>query len=51
MELRFVNRDIAAPELGENMGRTVKILQWRDRNGGVRKWTDVPLVDEKDDER
>lgn len=45
-DLRFVERFVPAPELGENMGRTVKILQASD--GYV--WFDVPLVKGGDDE-
>jgi len=50
MDLRFVNRTIPAPELGKNIGRTVKILQCRDRNNGWMWWMDVPTEEEKEDD-
>jgi len=46
MELRFVKRYVPAPEYGKNTSKETKVLQWRDMNGGVRQWIDVPLVDE-----
>ena len=51
MELRFVERRIPAPELGENISRFVRALQWRDRNGGVMDWITVPFVAPEDEKK
>jgi len=42
--LRFVERSIPAPEMGENITRTVRILQQHMEQHG---WVDVPLVIDK----
>jgi len=53
MELRFIERQVPAPEYGENITKPVKILQYRSQclcinDGGqymgYTDWQDVPLV-------
>ena len=51
-ELRFVERSVPAPELGENLGRITKILQQKwickvlayGTGEVLESWRDVPLV-------
>jgi hypothetical protein len=47
--LRFVERSVPAPELGPNIGRTVRVLQqwWESAkmiNPPPGEWRDVPLL-------
>jgi len=42
--LRFVERSIPAPEMGENVTRTIRILQQHIPPYG---WLDVPLAEEE----
>lgn len=51
-KLRFVERVVPAPEYGEGIGKTVRILQqwWEDTstdiywvNGNPGEWRDIPL--------
>lgn len=54
VELRFVERSVPAPELGESIGKIARILQMRKKGrvelqqGGVSEywteWRDVPLA-------
>ncbi len=42
--LRFVERMVPATEFGENICRTVRILQQRFETRRGPEWRDVPLV-------
>jgi len=54
VELRFVERCVPAPEFGDGVGKTIRVLQWRKlqrvedmMSGNYTEWTDwqdVPLV-------
>ena len=56
VEMRWVEEDVPAPELGDNINRVVKLLQYRhhvfdgyDKDGvpafnGWSDWIDVPTV-------
>jgi hypothetical protein len=55
-KLRFVERVVPAPEYGEGIGKTVRILQqwWEDSSGDLAsgvtlygEWRDVPLETEE----
>lgn len=55
LDLRFVERTVPAPEFGENMGKTVKILQFRSVMNPTEiglqepiwsEWSDVRIEEE-----
>jgi hypothetical protein len=47
--LRFVKRTVHAPELGDGVGREIRMLQQRYTNlSGQEVWDDVPLVEDEE---
>ena len=47
-KLRFVERHVPAPELGDNIGKVVHVLQqwWAFEDWDLGEWRDVPLEKE-----
>ena len=48
-KLRFVERVVSAPEYGENVGKTVRILQqwWEEKQNINLGWAEISLQEAK----
>ena len=51
IDLRFIERSVPAPELGEDVGRIVRILQVRRQENAIEVGIQAPIFGEWEDVR